>query len=218
MKATLVLSALCVCVAGASAQVATPAPAPPAAKSAAPAPAKTNPNVVVLRSETKFWDDAALKKPVTFTLKDADARAAVALLAQTAGLPMSVIMPPPTAVVTPPAPSSRRTREVAAPTPAKPVEPVRVSLEFKNKTVRDVMLTLADAYHLSWRKDGATYVLRDTNFVDNLRAESRATANTDRRTGYQNNGANNGYGNNRNRRGSREVAPGIYREPRRGRR
>lgn len=213
MKTTLLLGTLCLGAGGALAQGATapakPAPAPPVATNAAPKPATNNPNVVVLRSETKFWSDAALNKPVSLTLKDADARAAVAALANVSQLPMNVIVPPPPAVVTPPVPAANGARPTAAPTP---VQPARVSLEIKSQPVRDVMQTLANSFHLTWRKDGATYVLKDMNFVDTLRAEPAGTSGARQPT--YNSGYNNRNNGRYDRRGGREVAPGIYRQRR----
>lgn len=224
MKTTLIMSALCLAAAGACAQEATPAPpaAPsPSAKATpappAPKPATNNPNVVVLRSETKFWNDAALNKPVSLTLKDADANAAVTQLARVSGLPMSVIQPPPPRVVNPPAPApaanGARPAATAAP---QPVPPPRATLEVKNKPVREVMQTLAGIFNLSWRKDGATYVLKDMNFVDTLNRNTAAPVN-----GGANNTYNNRNQNNRDRynpRGPVERAPGVYVQLRRYRR
>jgi hypothetical protein len=223
MRTALVLGALCLAAAGVSAQEAAPNPAPApktATKTAAPKPATKNPNVVVLRSETKWWDDPVLNKPVSFSAKDADARVAVMDLARASGLPMTAVLPPPPAVVTPPAPAANVQRSATpAPTPsAQPAPPTKATLEFKNQPVRDVMRILADTYHLNWRKEGANYVLKDTNFVDTLRPNTPAPAATPQRPGYNNGYGNNGYRNRNGRRGGGEVAPGIYRQGRRGRR
>jgi hypothetical protein len=198
--------------AGAMAQDAAP-PAPPAAAPTKPAAkaskATGNPNVVVLRSDTKWWNDAALSQPVTLSLKAADARAGVAALAGASKLQMTVVTPPAPKVVTPPAAAVAPARGAAPVAAPAPPAPPTATLEVKDKPVRDVMRSLAEIYHLSWHKEGAAYVLRDDSFRPPAPAAAQQPAyNPNTR------GGNGGY--NRNNR-SNQRAPGVYRQQQRRR-
>jgi hypothetical protein len=194
--------------AGAMAQDAAP-PAPAAASRAKPAAkAAANPNVVVLRSDTKWWNDAALSQPVSITLKAADARAGVAALASASQLPMSVVVPPAPRVVSPPAAAAAR-GAVPTAAPAPPAPPT-ATLEMKDKPVRDVMRSLAEIYHLSWHKEGTTYVLRDDSFRPPAPAQRPAYNSNNR-------GGNGAYNRNNRRNGPSERAPGVYRQQQRRR-
>jgi hypothetical protein len=189
-----------------------------------------NPNVVVLRSDTKWWDDAVLSRPISLAVKDVDAQAAVAALAKAAGLPMTAVMPPlppaaappapappaanPPANGTPPAnPPANGTADAgrAAVAPAPPAGPPKASLEVKEKPIREVMLSLAAAYRMNWRKEGPNYVLRDDNLSTRLLTAPAGPAGINaQRTPNMN--------NNNRRRGPVERAPGVYRAPRQRRR
>jgi hypothetical protein len=199
--------------AGAMAQDAAP-PAPAAASRAKPAAkAAANPNVVVLRSDTKWWNDAALSQPISLTLKAADARAGVAALASAAKLPMSVVTPPAPRVASPPAAAAAPARGAVPTAAPAPPAPPTATLEVKDKPVRDVMRSLAEIYHLSWHKEGTAYVLRD----DSFRPPAPAAA---QRPAYNSNnrGGNGAYNRNNRRNGPSQRAPGVYRQQQQRRR
>ena len=91
--------------------------------------------------------------------------------------------------------------------PPAPVWPPKASLDLKDKTIREVMQTVAATYRMNWRKEGPNYVLRDDNLSSMLlSAPAASTTINGRRIPNVN--------NNNNRRGPVERAPGVYRDPR----